>query len=178
MRAAVVSGIYPRNVQCASKAERFLESPWARVPANAAKNKPRGDSLGVMFFLLRVAFWLSIVVVLLPAGPKTDPNAPQVSTFEAIVAAQAAWNDARGFCAREPQACSVGSQAFHVFGQKAQNGAKMLYEFLSAKAVPDPANPDMPTGSTPRPGRDTLTAEDRSPVWMAPQKTAAAPRRG
>lgn len=148
------------------------------VPANAAKNKPRGDCLSVMFFLLRVAFWLSIVVVLLPAGPKTDPNAPQVGTFEAIAAAQAAWNDARGFCAREPQACTVGSQALHVFGQKAQNGAKMLYEFLSANAAPEPVAVDVPTGSTPRPGRDTLTAEDRAPNWLAPQKTAAAQRRG
>lgn len=123
-----------------------------------------------MFFLLRVAFWLSIVVVLLPSGPKTSPNAPDVSTLEAISAAQAALNDARGFCAREPGACAVGAQALHVFGQKAQNGAKMLYEFLSSKADP---KLDEPTGSTPRPGRDTLTAEDRVAPWLAPQKASS-----
>ena len=123
-----------------------------------------------MFFLLRVAFWLSIVVVLLPSGPKTNPNAPEVSTFEAIGAAQAALKDARGFCEREPEACAVGSQALQVFGQKAQNGAKMLYEFLSSKA--DPKH-DEPTGSTPRPGRDTLTAEDRNLPWLAPQKVSS-----
>jgi hypothetical protein len=122
-----------------------------------------------MFFLLRVAFWLSIVVVLLPAGPKTDPSAPAVSTFEAIGAAQAALKDARGFCSREPEACAVGSQALQVFGQKAQNGAKMLYEFLSSEST---AKHDSPTGSTPLPGRDTLTAEDRELPWLAPQKAA------
>ena len=121
-----------------------------------------------MFFLLRVAFWLSIVVVLLPAGPKTDPDAPAVSTFEAIGAAQAAIKDARGFCQREPEACAVGSQALQVFGQKAQNGARMLYEFLSSSGE----TKDGPTGSTLRPGRDTLTADDRALPWHGPQKTA------
>lgn len=125
-----------------------------------------------MFFLLRVAFWLSIVVVLLPSGPKTNPNAPEVSTFEAIGAAQAALKDARSFCAREPDACAVGSQALQVFGQKAQHGAKMLYEFLSSNSSESISKHDGPTGSTQKPGRDTLTVEDRGLPWLAPQKTA------
>lgn len=126
-----------------------------------------------MFFLLRVAFWLSIVVMLLPAGtdPKADPNAPQVSTFEAFGAASAALNDARGFCTREPEACNIGSQALHVFGQKAQNGAKMLYEFLSSSAENTAAR-DQPTGSTPQPGRNTLTEQDRVPAWLAPRNSS------
>lgn len=136
-----------------------------------------------MFFLLRVAFWLSIVVLLLPAGtdPKADPKAPQVSTFEAFGAAQAALKDARGFCAREPEACAIGSQALQVFGQKAQNGAKMLYELLSTTGdnAPQTARHDEPTGSTPRPGRNTLTEQDRIAPWLAPVKTAVPgpPRR-
>ena len=62
---------------------------------------------------------------------------------------------------------AVGSQALQVFGQKAQNGAKMLYEFLSSGS-----QHDGPTGSTPKPGRDTLTAEDREIPWLAPRKAA------
>ena len=133
-----------------------------------------------MFFLLRVAFWLSIVVVLLPGGSKSDPNAPTVGTFEAIGAAQAALKDARAFCQREPEACVVGSQALQVFGQKAQNGARMLYEFMSSNSAESMSKHDGPTGSTPRPGRDTLTADDRDVPWLAPQKAAnpsALPRR-
>lgn len=125
-----------------------------------------------MFFLVRVAFWLSIVVVLLPSGPKSDPAAPAVSTFEAIGAAQAALKDARGFCQREPEACAIGSQALHVFGQKAQNGARMLYEMLSSQPAESISKQDGPTGSTPLPGRDTLTAEDRDLPWLSPQKAA------
>jgi hypothetical protein len=133
----------------------------------------RAGTKGVMFFLLRVAFWLSIVVVLLPSGPKSDPNAPSVGTFEAIGAAQAALKDARGFCAREPEACAIGSQALQVFGQKAQHGAKMLYEMLSSNSAESITKHDGPTGSTPKPGRDTLTADDREVPWHAPQKTAS-----
>lgn len=123
-----------------------------------------------MFFLLRVAFWLSIVVMLLPAGPKTDPNAPEVSTFEALGAAQAAWTDARGFCERQPGACVVGSQALHVFGQKAQNGARMLYEWLAT------SKSETPTGSVEIPGRNTLTERDLEPLWLTPQPPMPARR--
>ncbi len=125
-----------------------------------------------MFFLLRVAFWLSIVVILLPSGSasRKDSAHAQVSPFEAIGAAQAAVEDARGFCARRPEACEIGSQAFQTFGQKAQHGTKMLYEFLAdrfgdsaaRKAEGDATNSD-------RPGRHTLTPADTSPNWNTPE---------
>jgi len=124
-----------------------------------------------MFFLLRVAFWLSIVVILLPSS-KNDGGRPQISTAETLGAAQAAIEDARGFCTRRPDACEVGSQAFHTFGQKAQHGAKILYEFLSDRFADAPATAARrdreETGSILRPGRHTLTAEDAAPAWRAP----------
>ena len=126
-----------------------------------------------MFFLLRVAFWLSVVVILLPSGPtsRTDAGRPQIGAVEALGAAQAAVNDARGFCTRRPDACETGSQAFHTFGQKAQNGAKILYEFLSDRFAEAPAarKDREETGSIARPGRHTLTAEDTLPGWHGPE---------
>ena len=124
-----------------------------------------------MFFLLRVAFWLSIVVIFLPSG-KNESGRPQISTAETLSAAQAAIEDARGFCTRRPDACEAGSQAFHTFGQKAQNGAKILYEFLSDRFADAPATASRKdkeeTGSIARPGRHTLSAEDAAPAWRAP----------
>ena len=130
-----------------------------------------------MFFLLRVAFWLSVVVILLPSAPtsRTDPGRPQIGAVEALGAAQAAVEDARGFCSRRPDACETGSQAFHAFGQKAQQGAKILYEFLSDRFAEAPATPRKDreeTGSIVRPGRHTLTAEDARPGWRAPESRA------
>src|ERR1700687_2919750 len=122
-----------------------------------------------MFFLLRVAFWLSVVVIFLPSAPtsRTDPARPQIGAVEALGAAQAAVEDARGFCNRRPDACETGSQAFHTFGQKAQHGAKILYEFLSDRFAEAPATTRKDreeTGSIARPGRHTLTAQDALPA--------------
>src|SRR5215211_5821588 len=90
-----------------------------------------------MFFLLRVAFWLSIVIILLPTGSQQPKSAPTLETKEAVSAASAAVSDMRQFCSRQPDACAVGSQAAVAFGHKAQAGAKMLYEFLSDRLGPN-----------------------------------------
>src|SRR3954470_4316376 len=89
-----------------------------------------------MFFLIRVAFWLSIVVLLLPTGSQQPKSTPTIETAEAVSAASAAVSDMRQFCSRQPDACSVGSQAAVAFGYKAQAGAKMLYEFLTEALAP------------------------------------------
>ena len=43
-----------------------------------------------MFFLLRMAFWLGLVLVLLPSGSSQQPQGSQVAASEAISAASAA----------------------------------------------------------------------------------------
>src|SRR5918999_5511625 len=89
-----------------------------------------------MFFLVRAAFWLSIVIILLPTGSQQPKSVPTIETGKAVSAASAAVSDLREFCARQPEACTVGSQAAVAFGYKAQAGAKMLYEFLSDALAP------------------------------------------
>lgn len=125
-----------------------------------------------MRFLIKAAFWLTIVAMFLPADAVRERQASrsQVSPLEALGAAQAAVEDASGFCARQPDACHIGSQAFQTFGEKAQHGAKLLYEFLSAHfADNDPSRGA--TGSIKteqKPGRHTLTSEDLEPAWTGP----------
>jgi hypothetical protein len=125
-----------------------------------------------MRFLIKAAFWLTIVVLFLPADSAKQGQATQVGPIEALGAAQAAVEDASGFCTRNPNACEVGSQAFQTFGEKAQNGAKLLYEFLSARFADQPgASPQVTTGSIKpnRPGQHTLTPGDLEPVWAGPE---------
>ena len=87
-----------------------------------------------MFFLLRMAFWLSIVLILLPSGASQPVQSPNdVGASEAISDASATVQDVRGFCIRQPDACSVGSQVAVSLGYRAQAGAKMLYDFLTEK---------------------------------------------
>ena len=124
-----------------------------------------------MRFLIKAAFWLTIVVLFLPADSAKQGQA-QVGPIEALGAAQAAVEDASGFCTRNPNACEVGSQAFQTFGEKAQNGAKLLYEFLSARFTDQPGSSPVTTGSikTPsRPGQHTLEPADLEPAWSGPE---------
>jgi len=88
-----------------------------------------------MFFLLRVAFWLTIVLALLPTG-RAQPTARGPQMGEAISAAGEAVSDVRHFCTRQPAACEVGSQVAVMIGQRAQAGAKMLYDLFNEHSGP------------------------------------------
>jgi hypothetical protein len=138
-----------------------------------------------MWFLIRVVFWLSIVVMLLPSTqPQIAAQGPQVGAGEALSAAGAAVGDMRNFCSRQPEACAVGSQAATVFGHKAQAGAKMLYDYLTEKvgaendATGSAGKPATAAGRlTESPSQNTLTPADRAPAWRGPQPRQNVARR-
>jgi len=132
--------------------------------------------LGVMFFLLRMAFWLGLVLVLLPSGASQQPQGSQVAASEAISAASATVGDLRKFCARQPDACTVGSHVASQLGSRAQAGAKMLYEFVTE-------NLKRKEGGADNTGRDAKSNADRAIADKDSQNTLtpadlAAPWRG
>ena len=128
-----------------------------------------------MFFLLRMAFWLGLVLVLLPREktPESD-KLPQVGASEAVSAATAAMSDMSQFCKRQPAACEVGGQAATVLGHRAQEGARKLYQIITdkkaEKKAPDhtgsigPADDAEATLADVSP-RDTLTLDDLAAAW-------------
>jgi Family of unknown function (DUF5330) len=83
-----------------------------------------------MFFLLRMAFWLGVVCVLLPSGTKSTSPDAQINASEAVTLASAAVSDVRGFCERAPNACVTGGKVALALGHKAEAGARTLYEFI------------------------------------------------
>ncbi|HML09022.1 MAG TPA: DUF5330 domain-containing protein [Xanthobacteraceae bacterium] len=134
-----------------------------------------------MFFLLRMAFWLGIVLILLPSGaPQRSPSTSEVGASDAISAASATVQDLRGFCTRQPDACTVGSQVATAIGYKAQAGAKMLYDVFTealtphdagslARGTPDSAVKSAPAKSAPQSAsQNTLTPADLAPTWRGP----------
>jgi hypothetical protein len=130
-----------------------------------------------MFFLVRMAFWLGVVLILLPSGTAQNTPASDVKTSEAISAASATVQDLRGFCTRQPDACAVGSQVAVAIGYKAQAGAKMLYEFLTEALAPKDTG-TLPHGTAARgapakveavKSQNTLTPTDLAPAWRGPQ---------
>ena len=128
-----------------------------------------------MFFLLRMAFWLGLVLVLLPSGSSQRPQGSQVAASEAISAASATVGDLRQFCARQPDACTVGSHVASQLGSRAQAGAKMLYEFvtenLKRKEVGgDNAGRDGKSDRAlaDKDSQNTLTPADLATPWRGP----------
>jgi hypothetical protein len=133
-----------------------------------------------MFFLLRLVFWVGLVLVLLPRDKTPDTNkAPQINASEAISAATAAVSDMGQFCKRQPAACEVGGQAATVIGQRAQGGARKVYQYITDKPdktdKSDKRSPDH-TGSIGSiesadaaqvdVARDTLTPDDMKIEWQ------------
>jgi hypothetical protein len=141
-----------------------------------------------MMFLLRAAFWIGLVLILLPTGSKKQAgDETQIKAVDAVSAATGAVADLSQFCTRRPQPCEVGSQMAVALGHRAQAGAKMLYDLITAQTgntESAPRNTDTAHGETtgsigagpsamlprPRPfgSQDTLTTIDRQPAWRAP----------
>ena len=151
-----------------------------------------------MRFLLRMTFWLTIVCVLLPRAQSESATKVEVSATDAMSAATATVSDMRQFCERQPEACSVGSQAAAIIEDRAKAGAKRLYQMLNdrlsasdndATASAPPLNATSIPLPPPRPVRradhggsegaatsrsqNTLTPADLAPVWRGPAPRTA-----
>jgi hypothetical protein len=127
-----------------------------------------------MFFLLRMAFWLGVVCVLLPSGMKQASSDSQIDATQAMTLAGAAVSDARGFCDRQPDACKVGGKVAVAIGHKAEAGARTIYDFVStnlneksAPAQKTAAGKTADTKAVPVSNVDhgTLTPMDLNPAW-------------
>src|SRR5215831_4167508 len=143
-----------------------------------------------MFFLLRLAFWLGLVLVLLPREKTPESEKlPQISVGEAVQAATAAVSDMGQFCKRQPQACEVGGQAATVIGVRAEDGARKIYRSITDKKSDDKKADDRKPGADKKSPdhtgsigaadnddaaqsdaapRDTLTPDDLSAEWRLP----------
>jgi|AmaraimetFIIA100_FD_contig_71_3271515_length_1884_multi_5_in_0_out_0_2 hypothetical protein len=134
-----------------------------------------------MFFLLRMAFWMSAVLVLLPSGGSqrtaTAPS-PELGAMDTLSAASATVSDMGRFCSRQPDACAIGSQAAAALGQRAQAGAKMVYDFINERSAPRETGsvttkPTRQAASQTAPAvksQETLTAADLVPAWRGPRR--------
>jgi hypothetical protein len=155
-----------------------------------------------MFFLLRAAFWLTLALVLLPTGQTQQAvPGPKVDAVDALVAAGTAVADMSSFCDRQAEACVVGAQTAAVIGQRAQAGAKMVYEFINERvaqgetgSLPEPQQPTHAVARSadgklvpvmlPVPvrrngaGQSTLSATDLEPAWRGPEREAQPRRDG
>lgn len=127
-----------------------------------------------MFFLLRMAFWLGVVCLLLPNNSGSHTN--DIDAKEVGTVASAAVSDMHGFCARQPDACVAGSKIAIAVGQKVEAGARTMFEFVSNKlAGESTASAPIPKAKTAAKvtpvsahEQGTLTRTDLQPAWRGP----------
>jgi len=125
-----------------------------------------------MFFLLRMAFWLGVVCVLLPSGGKSAAPDANIDASQAMTVAGAAVSDMRGFCDRQPDACVAGGKVAAAIGQRAEAGARTIYDFVTAKladkSAPVQTDKSAAKAVTATEAQGTLTPADLTPAWHAP----------
>ena len=118
-----------------------------------------------MFFLLRLAFWIGLVLVLLPSDKAPDGvTTPEINAGDAMSAAASAVSDLSQFCTRQPSTCAVGGQAAQVIGQRAQAGARKVYQIITEKKPDTTGSIDAPLPES----AATLTPADLEPAWQEP----------
>jgi hypothetical protein len=123
-----------------------------------------------MMFLIRTAFWLMIIILLLP----TDEGQQN----KVYGTAEAAVKDVATFCDRNPDTCTTGRDAFQVLVDKAEFGARLLMGFIKEQTggnetASSNASDASLSGMSPASwdnstSQDTLTPEDREAAWDGP----------
>lgn len=84
-----------------------------------------------MFFILRSAFWFSLVLLVIPFNfGSSDPAQERAGPIETFGAAREAFIDVAGLCERKPEVCKVGKSAFNTVGVRAREAARIAYETL------------------------------------------------
>jgi hypothetical protein len=100
-----------------------------------------------MGFLVRAAFWFSLVLLVLPFGSTGEDGSEAVSPFQAFFAAREAVSDVTGICERKPDVCEIGKSALQTIGVRARESARIAYELLDQQF--GELDPSIQTGSIP-----------------------------
>lgn len=107
-----------------------------------------------MWFLIKVAFWFSLVLIMLPVldqRPADSSNsAPQVGVGEAVNAASEVISYVSAICLEKPDVCIKGAQSVQALGHRAKEGARVAYDLLDDQFADDKKpvlEPELVTGS-------------------------------
>jgi hypothetical protein len=113
-----------------------------------------------MGFLIKSAFWLSLVLLLVPFGTASDDHRA-VGPIETFFAARGLVEDISGLCHRKPEVCEVGRDAMHTIGVRAREGARLAYGMLDADETrsPEAADEQIMTGTVPS---DTIEPQEQA----------------
>jgi len=89
------------------------------------------EGAGRWVFLIRIAFWFSLVLLALPLGPQGE--AASVGPVQALQAASEALNDMTGMCDRRPEICRTERRPSRRSRARAREGARIAVGMLADK---------------------------------------------
>ncbi|NJM35255.1 MAG: DUF5330 domain-containing protein [Rhodomicrobium sp.] len=128
---------------------------------------------------VKAAFIVLLILLLLPTNGQ--------ERYALYTAAQRTAADIGGFCTRNPDVCDMVKSAFVNIGHKIKRTTESIEEMIHESGIgADPgrlyerqpayrqqqgsAPSDPKTATTSSLSRDTLTMQDREPVWRGPGK--------
>ncbi len=118
-------------------------------------------------FLIRLAFWIGLVVLLLPTDERQQAKlyGTAMATVERVTT----------FCDRNGQLCAASADFWAMFVRKAEFGARIVVNLVSSSGHKDEVTPAVevepadfkrrPEPRTYPPAQGTLTPADLSPAW-------------
>jgi Family of unknown function (DUF5330) len=127
-----------------------------------------------MLFLLRLAFWILLICLLLPGSH--DDSRRLLNSAERTV------SDVRGFCQRNPGVCEDARLSLTIMLSRLRSGAEFIQTWLAQNdrreppsAAPYPSeNPAGPSsGQPPRlvpRWQDSLNPADKQVPWRGPSR--------
>ena len=97
-----------------------------------------------MGFLIRMAFWFSLVLLALPLGVGPGEDGQQsVGPIQALFAAREAVGDIAGLCERKPDVCETGKSAMYTITVRAKETAKIAAAMIDDQQSGQAGAPDM-----------------------------------
>jgi len=119
-------------------------------------------------FVLRLAFWLGVIVLLLPADEQQQARLYGTAT--------SAFERATTFCERNAETCTTASEAWSTFRKKAEFGAKLVRDLANKRQGPDDPMQPARNGGLDGKGsqRGTLSPMDLQPAWRGPGSRTGA----
>jgi len=149
-------------------------------------------------FIIRTAFWITAAAFILPLGEGSSVKGEngaaiqkqEISTLEALHAAQGTVSDFTSFCDRQPQVCETGTKALLAVRETAKYGMKKAYEWvnkeesqslaprqidaqkvsldMSTRIVVAESSSETTGSVKTRSSQNTLRQDDLAPAWGGP----------
>ncbi len=120
-----------------------------------------------MLFFLRMAFWITVICLLLPGS--RENNHRLISSAEQTV------NDVKGFCKRNPEVCEDARVTMTALLSRLRSGAETVQVWLREGEQPGPTpigsrveRHDQPAPQPVTKWQDSLNSSDKLLPWRGP----------